>query len=133
MISGYKHEQVWVQLGGDEIWESVDVKLLGVTFDRELKFDKHDSKIWAKASRKLLVLATMSNFLLFEKRKTIFKASVESQFKYPLIWMFHNWYINNKINRLHERALWIVNNDYEPSLEQLLIKDNSFCVHDRNI
>ena len=53
IVSEYKHEQVWNQAGADKIWESVDVNLLGFTIDRELKFDKHDSKIYYKASRKL--------------------------------------------------------------------------------
>ena len=32
MVSVYKHEQVWAQIGGDNIWESADVKLLGVHY-----------------------------------------------------------------------------------------------------
>ena len=36
------------------------------------------------------------------------KAFAESQFGYcPLIWMFHSRGLNNKINRIHERALRI--------------------------
>ena len=50
IISGYKCKQVWAQVGGDKIWDSVDVKLLGVTIDGELKFDECDSKICSKAS-----------------------------------------------------------------------------------
>ena len=112
--SGYRHGKVCAQVGGEKICEIVDVKLLGVTIHRELKFDKHASNIYSKANRKLTVLARMSKFLTFEKRKTLFKAFLESQFKYfPLIWMFHKRYMNNKINRLHERALRIVYNDYE--------------------
>ena len=34
-----------------------EVKLLGITIDRELKFDKHVLKICTKASRKISVLA----------------------------------------------------------------------------
>ena len=34
------------------------------------------------------------------------KTFVESQFVYcPLIWMFHSRGLNDKINRIHERAL----------------------------
>ena len=82
IVLGYKHEneQVWAQIGEDKIFQSIDVKLLGVTIDKELKFDKHVSKICSKASRKLTVLARMSKFLTFEKRKTIFKIFVEFQF-----------------------------------------------------
>ena len=90
IVSGYKHEQIWAQVGGDKIWESTYLKLLGVTIDRELQFDEHVCKIFSKTSRKLTVLARQSKFLTFEKRKTIFKAFVELQFKYcSLIWMFH--------------------------------------------
>ena len=134
IVSGYKHEHIWTKIGKDKIWESSDVKLLGVTIDNELKFDKHVSKICSKASRKLSVLARMSRLLSFEKRRVIFKSFVESQFKYcPLIWMFHSRHTNNKINRLHERALRIVYNDYQSTFEQLLINDRSFCIHHQNI
>ena len=59
---------------------------------------------------------------------------IESQFNYcPLIWMFHSRTINNKINRLHERALRIVYSDFKSSFEGLLMKDNPFSIHERNI
>ena len=50
----------------------------------------------------------------------------------------HNIYMNicmknNKINRLHERASRIVHSDFKPSFEGLLLKDNSFSIHERNI
>ena len=62
------------------------------------------------------------------------KTFIESQFNYcPLIWMFHSRFINNKINRLHERALRIVCSDFKSSFESLLMKDNSFSMHERNI
>ena len=62
-----------------------------------------------KASRKIPVLSRMSDFLSFDKKRIIFKASFESQFKYfPLVWMFHGREVNQIINRLHERALRIV-------------------------
>ena len=62
------------------------------------------------------------------------KAFIESQFNYcPLVWMFHNRTINNRINRIHERALRVAYQDYESSFEQLLKKDNSFTIHERNL
>ena len=59
---------------------------------------------------------------------------IESQFNYcPLVWMFHNRTLNNKINRLHERALRIVYRNNELSFQELLDKDNSVTVHHRNL
>ena len=46
--------------------------------------------------------------------------------------MLHSRTINNKINRLHERALWIVYYDFKSSFEGLLMKHNSYSIHERN-
>ena len=40
--------------------------------------------------------------------------------------MFYNRTTNNKINKLHERALRLVYDDYLSAFEELLEKDNSF-------
>ena len=61
------------------------------------------------------------------------KTLIESQFNYcPLVWMFHNRTINNKINRLHERALRIVYKnkaDDNLSFHDLLDKDRALKIH----
>ena len=62
------------------------------------------------------------------------KAFAHLQFGYcPLIWMFHNRTLNNKINRIHERALRIVYRDKTSSFTELLQKDNAVTVHQRNL
>ena len=64
----------------------------------------------------------------------LLRAFIESQFSYcPLIWMFHSRTLNNKINRLHEKALRIVCGDYKSKFDELLEKDGSFSIHHRNI
>ena len=69
-----------------------------------------------------------------EKRRTLMKAFIESQFNYcPLIWMLHSRTLNNKINRIHERALRTVYSDYNSSFKELLDKDDSFTIHQRNV
>ena len=56
LISGHKFESVWPMIGNTRIWESQQEKLLGVTIDKDLKFNKHISNICMKASRKLTAL-----------------------------------------------------------------------------
>ena len=51
----------------------------------------------------------------------------------PLVWMFHSRTINNKINRLHERALRLVYSDYNSNFDELLKKNESCSIHDRNV
>ena len=41
LVAGHKSEHTWVRVGPDKIWEDHSVKLLGVSIDNELKFDKH--------------------------------------------------------------------------------------------
>ena len=62
------------------------------------------------------------------------KSFVTSQFNYfPLTWMFHNITLNNKINKLHERALRVVHKDINLSFQDLLDLDNSMTIHHWNI
>ena len=97
LISGNKNEQMWAKLDRDIFRESNDVKLLGITLDSNLKFDKHVSNLFSKANRQLSALTKVAEFLPFKKRRILFKAFIESQFKYcPLVWMFHGRKINDK-------------------------------------
>ena len=57
-----------------------------------------------------------------------------SKFNYcALVLMFPSRSINNKINRLHERVLRIVYNDFMSSLKNLLEKDGTVSIHVKNL
>ena len=47
---------------------------------------------------------------------------------YPLVWMFHNRYLNNRINKL-QGALRLVYKDTTSSFNELLEKENTFPIH----
>ena len=47
--------------------------------------------------------------------------------------MCHNRTYKNKINRLHERCLQLIYNDKRSSFEDLLEKDNSVSIHNKNL
>ena len=75
----------------------------------------------------MAALTRMRKYLDFSKVRLMLKYFFESQFKhYPLSWMFYSTITNNRINKPHERALRIVYNDYESTVEDLFIKDGSF-------
>ena len=69
LVLGYKHEQVWTNIGTDLMWENNDVKLLEVTIDRDLKFDKHVLKLCSKANQKSSAISRVANLLSFNKRR----------------------------------------------------------------
>ena len=109
-------------------------KLLGITIDNELKFDIHVANLCKKASQKLHALARISKYMSLRQRRIIMKSFINSQFGYcPIVWMFHSRTLNRRINNIHERSLRIVYEDYKSSFEELLQKDNTVTVHERNI
>ena len=114
--------------------DSSKTEVLGITIDHELKFDDHVNHLCKKASVKLNTLAHYAPFMNVSKKRNIMKSFIESQFGYcPLIWMFHSRGLNNKINRIHDRALRITYNDKSSSYGELLTKDRSVTIHHRNI
>ena len=116
------------------IKNSKSAKLLGIKIDNKLKFDEHVSDLCTKATQKLHALSRVSNFMTLKQRQTTMKAFILSQFGYcPLVWMFHSRKLNQRIDRIHERALRIVYKDDISSFDELLIKDESFSIHNRNI
>ena len=134
LVSGYKNENVSANIGNENIWESHKQKLLGLDIDWNLNFNEHVSSLCRKVGNKLSVLARLSNFMSFKQRRILLKTFIESQFGYcPLIWMFDSRRVNNKINHLHERSLRIVYKDNYSSYVDLLVKDKSFTIHQRNI
>lgn len=134
LISGFKYQTHWAMAGTSKIWESSNEKLLGITIDRDLKFNQHISNICKKAGRKLTALGRLSKLISLEKRKSLFNAFITSQFAYcPLTWMFHDRSLNDKINHIHERALRIVYKDDQSTFSELLKKDNSVTIHHKNL
>ena len=79
--------------------------------DNELKFNDHINYLCKKGRAKTECFTSNCTFMDTNKR-TVMKAFAESQFSYcPLIWLCHSKGLNNKINRIHERALRITFND----------------------
>ena len=54
-----------------------------------------------------------------------------SAFKYcPFIWIFCNKTLNNQINKIYKRTLRLVYEMQDANFEDLLLKDNSWNVHE---
>ena len=99
-----------------------------------MTFEYHVKTLLKKGNQKLHALMRVSLNMDKEKLRILMKTFIESQFNYcPLLWMFESRNINNRINNLHERALRVVYGNSELTFEQLLDKDNSFTIHDRNL
>ena len=135
MIASNSPEQLWIQIGEQIIWESKQEKLLGLTVDKKLLFDKHVQIICNKASAKVTALSRLIRVVSGEKKKILMNAFIESQFSHcPLVWMFcFSRKLNKRMNHIHERGLRIVYEDYTSSFEELLRKNESVSIHHRNV
>ena len=130
LVSTKKTEKV--KINDVVLTSSFEEKLLGITLDSELEFEKHIKDTCNKASQKIHVLSRITSYMSLNKRRLLMRTFVESQFNYcSLIWMFHSRRLNNKINNVHKKALRIVYSDYKSTFQELLDKDASFSVHHR--
>ena len=106
LLSG--NSRVMTTIDNSYIASEDEKVLLGITTDSNLTFENHISSICKKASQKLNALARIASYMKIQKRRTIMKSFLNSQFSYcPLIWMFHSRRFNNKINFIRKRALRI--------------------------
>ena len=84
-----KNGDIKFNLDGNEIKCEEEVKLLGVTIDYQLKFDRQISEICKKASRQLNVLKRIGKHLTKLGKLTIYYSFVMSNFNYcPVVWHF---------------------------------------------
>ena len=112
-----------INIKGSIITTAHSVNILGIEIDDKLKFNTHINSICRKAARQLNVLRRLSSLLDQESRMAIFRAFIVSNFNYcPLVWHFCGKRNTSKIEKLQERALRFVFNDFTSSYENMLKK-----------
>ena len=112
-------------LKGNKITCEENVKLLGITVDSHLNFDKRISEICKKASQQLNILKRIGKYLNRLGRLTIYYSFILSNFNYcPVTWHFCSEKNTKKIENIQERALRFIYEDYENTYENLLKKLN---------
>ena len=131
LVSPFENKSIKIK--NSEIVASRSELLLGLTIDSNLTFEEHINTLCKKANQKLHALS-IANYMTLDKRRILLTTFITSQFNYcPLVWMSCSRALNHKINRVHERALRIVYNNYKSSFLELLQIGNSFTIHQRNI
>ena len=115
VLSSDPLEQRKIEIENDiTLLSELRVKLLGVIIDDRLQFNDHISAMCCRAAR-------ISEHLDSKSKHIIYNSFVASNFNYcPLVWHFCGQVNNNKLEKLQERSLRIIHNDYESSFETLL-------------
>ena len=99
-----------------------------------LKFENYLDRVIKKTSNKINAFSRVRPFMSLSKKKILMNSFFKSKFSYcPLVWMCHGRTINNKINHLHERCLRVIYNDKISSFKELLERDGSVPIHNRNL
>ena len=122
------------QVGQTNIKCDDNFTLLGINLDYMLKFDTHVSEICKKASQQLAVLKRLGRFLTKQGKLIIYNSFIASNFSYcPLAWHFCSVSSTNKLEKVQERALRFINNDYSSPINDLLKSTNTQPLYVRRL
>ena len=114
----------------------------------KLRCDQHITYLHSRASRTIHALAREMPFRNLSKRRLPMNSFCKPQFNYflliwmchsrennyfLLIWMCHSRENNSKIKYFHERCLRILCNNKQSSFNELLEKDGSVSILERNL
>ena len=109
-----------------EIESSTSVNLLGVEIDKDLNFEKHIKTLCRKASNQLNAIGRIHRYLGVQEKTLLINTFIYSNFNYcPLVWHFCSKAATKKIEKIQERCLRIIQNDYQSSYETLLQKSKT--------
>ena len=114
MILGSSDDKYFIlKINANEIRNTSEMELLGLTMDHKLKFDAYIDKLCKTARFKLHALRRIRKLVTLEQAKLLANSFVNTQFGYaPLIWMFTSKNSMLKVNKIHRRTLRVVYDDY---------------------
>ena len=100
--------------------ESV-VKLLGINIDNKLNFDCHVSIISRKAAKQINALQRLCKHIDYTSKLRKYESFISSNFVYCTV-VYNTFTIgqNKKLEKLNERAIRLVCNDYDSRYNHLL-------------
>ena len=114
---------VAINIKGKIINSKSSVDFLGVKLDNELKFDEHISLLCKKAAKQLNALYRIKGFLTFETKKILTNSFIYSNFNYcPLVWHFTSSTSMKMIEKIQDRILRFLCDDFSSSYEELLAR-----------
>ena len=115
-----------VKINGVDITPESSVRLLGIEIDNKLNFEKHISTLCNKVNNQLNAICRLQPYMGQKEKETIIITFVYSNFNYgSLIWHFCNKKSQNKIEKIQERWLKVLLNDYTSNYEELLENSKS--------
>ena len=120
-----KRDTFTFKVGNENISPSDTVKLLGIHMDSKLNFDKHIQTICRRAASQLKALFRLRKALTIGNKMNILNGFILAHFNYcPVVWHHCGLTNSRKIEKIQERGLRFVYNDFESTYNQLLEQSN---------
>ena len=115
-----------ISVQNNDLCPTNKIKVLGVTPDKRLNFKSHVDYICNRASRQINSFKRFSKYLKIDRRLSVYKSFIQSNFSYcPVAWLFCGRKNSNKLEKLQERAIRIVFDDFSSSYELLCERANT--------
>ena len=132
MVFGDQSNDVTLQNETIAVVESREQKLLGITVDKKLTFKTHAESVCEQANQKHHALSRISCYL--STKQLTMKTFILLQINYcPLVSMFCDRILDNKINRRHEKALRITSQNKIVDFNTILLESDSVSLHKRSL
>ena len=132
--SNFANSKTTFMIKNKKLMSRSEVKLLAITTDYKMSFATHIENLCSTASNRLRAFARISKFISFEEEKRLSEAYIMLIFTCcRLIWMYFSKTANNLINKIHKRTLRVIYEMEYANFEDLLIKDNSWTIHENNV
>lgn len=127
---GTKNKNEYISLNDTKIYTTDSINILGLELDENLNFTKCIQSICSKVSKQINALIRIKNDLDMDSRKTIYNSYVVSNINYCCtVWMFTGRSNLRNLNKVNERALRMVYNDYSSDYKTLLCKHDNLDVY----
>jgi hypothetical protein len=113
-----------------KIKPSSEVQLLGIKIDNKMRFDEHVRLLCKKASTQLKVLYRFKNVLGKTEKELLFNSFIMSSFNFcPVVWNFCGKSSMKLMEKIQEKALRFMMNDYKSAYYELLEKSKRCTLH----
>ncbi len=119
-----RHPEVHhMNFAGFEITTEKIVNLLGIDIDYKLNFNKHIGTLCKKSAGQLNAICRMGKHVKENEKAVLIQSFVQANFNYcPLVWFFTSPGSLRKIERIQDRALRILFDDFDSDTKVLLDK-----------
>ncbi len=127
-IGNDSHNTINVNIDNTVLSPSINLKILVVTIDERLTFNKHINIICSNSARQLNAIKRLQCNLDKESKVAIYRSYILSNFNYcPLVWHFCGIQNSRNMETIQERALRFVYEDYESTYDILIKRETMIC------